>query len=127
MNTSLNNHQTIGLSLLYAASNAIQISGIGVYAVGTLYFCRQISNLGCQCVEKIPELISDAPSRSEDNNPTTVRQLMSKTKSEISRLTTTLILISSGVGLRWFGESITSDSVQNFLFGSVLRTAIKND
>jgi hypothetical protein len=127
MNSSLNNHQAIGLSLLNAASNAIQISGIGVYAVGTLYFCRQFANLGCQCVEKIPELISDSPPHSEDNNPTTVRQLMSKTKSEISRLSTTLILISCGVGLRWFGESITSDSVQKFLFGSVLRTAIKSD
>lgn len=126
MATSLNNHQAIGLSLLNAASNTIQTCGIGLYTVATLYFCRQTANLGCQCVEKIPSLISDTPS-SSDSNSTSVGQFVAKTKSEIARLSTTLILISCGVGLRWFGESITSESVQRFLFGSVLKATIKAD
>lgn len=125
MNSSLNNHQAIGLSLLNVTSNTIQTCGICLYTVATLYFCRQTANLGCQCVERIPSLISDAPSQN-DSNQTTVGQLISKTKSELSRLSTTMVLISCGVGLRWFGESITSESVQKFLFGSVIKS-IKNE
>lgn len=117
------NQQAIGISLLTATSNTVQTCGIGLYSVATLYFCRQIANLGCHCIEKIPALLSDSTTDNEnDNQSITVRQVFQKTRSELTKLSTTLILVTCGVGLRWMGESITSSAVQQFLFGSVIKS-----